>query len=253
MATPVKALKKFHGDQRDWSATRAITPERREAIAKFYEEAPEDAVPDAEVRRAYEALIGELDKQYSILTDQLGIKIEYTDDDPYANYAEMLDDFLSHNRLKILKTEATGGHPYLTNEQNDKFRAVHDAFGHLGTGRAFDRHGEEAAYQAHLSMFSTEAAKAAATELRGQNAFLIQRGYFGPQKVLLLPEELRKRLAALVRLLKARRQRPAMAQASSDADNAYDVTGSHHASLGRVFHIGPKSARDRLRKAILDQ
>jgi hypothetical protein len=34
--------------------------------------------------------------------------------------------------LKVLKTEVTGVHPYWSNETNDKFRAVHDAYGHLG-------------------------------------------------------------------------------------------------------------------------
>jgi hypothetical protein len=122
----------------------------------------------------------------------------------------------------------------MTDEQNDMFRAVHDAFGHLATGRGFDRHGEEAAYQAHKSMFGNTAVKAAATELRGQNAFLIERGFFGPQKLVLLPENMRKYLNILLGYKQVKKQDKMTAQDWSDFDNAYTETGSHHVSLGRV-------------------
>jgi hypothetical protein len=91
----------------------------------------------------------------------------------------------------VLSTKTTGGHPFFSDDENDMFRAVHDVFGHAGTGRGFDRHGEEAAYQSHASMYSPLARMALATETRGQNAALITGGgQFAEQKVALLPRRL---------------------------------------------------------------
>jgi len=233
MADPVKELAEYHRDQRDWSKVRALPKEERDEIADLYDEAEDLPVSQVseETKQAFEALAREVEEQFKILTDELGIKVEFTDDDPYENFEEMYKDFVQNKRLKILKTESTGGHPIFTNEQNDMFRAVHDAFGHLATGRGFDRHGEEAAYQAHKSMFGPEAVKAAATELRGQNAFLISRGFFGPQKIMLLPERMRKMLLTLMAYKVLARDNSA--QESNDLDNAFDTTKSHHVSCGR--------------------
>ena len=71
-----------------------------------------------------------------------------------------------------MATESTGGHHFFTNEENDKFRAVHDTFGHAAIGRGFSRHGEEAAFLSHRQMFPPEAHAALTSETRGQNSFL---------------------------------------------------------------------------------
>ncbi|CAB5220238.1 hypothetical protein UFOVP238_4 [uncultured Caudovirales phage] len=229
---PALELARYHNVHKDWERFAAVDPAKRKRIADFYD-AAEDVPADKaspEVKKAYAALTKEVGEQYKVLTQDLGVKVEFTDEDPYENYNEMQKDYLQNKRIKIMRTASTGSHPLMTDEQNDQFRAVHDAFGHLGTGCGFDRHGEEAAYQAHKSMFSPEAQKAAATELRGQNSFLIDRGFFGPQKLVIMPEELRKRLAALLR----KSESSFTAQQHSDRDNAYSSTGSHHVSLGRV-------------------
>jgi hypothetical protein len=71
------------------------------------------------------------------------------------------------------------------------FRAVHDVFGHAATGRAFDPHGEEAAFRSHYAMFSPQARPAMATETRGQNSVNnfggLPKGEFAEQKVVTLP------------------------------------------------------------------
>jgi hypothetical protein len=235
-ATPIEELAEKHGVQRDWQEVRALPQPRRQEIADLYDEAedlPAEEIQE-EVRQAYEALVLEVEEQFEMLTKELGVNVEFMDTDPYENFYEMLDDYQKNKRLKIMRTSATGGHPFMTDEQNDMFRAVHDAFGHLATGRGFDRHGEEAAYQAHKSMFGNTAVKAAATELRGQNAFLIERGFFGPQKLVLLPENMRKYLNILLGYKQVKKQDKMTAQDWSDFDNAYTETGSHHVSLGRV-------------------
>jgi hypothetical protein len=91
--------------------------------------------------------------------------------------------------MRVLSTAVTGSHFFFSDDVNDQFRAVHDVFGHAGTGRGVDRHGEEAAYRKHSGMFSPLARKALATETRGQNhAMIAAGGEFQDQKVAVLPK-----------------------------------------------------------------
>lgn len=123
------------------------------------------------------------------MTKTMGIKVEFVDADPYKNSKEMFAD-ASQGVLKVLKTSSTGSHPYLTDEQNDMFRAVHDFFGHAATGRGFGQDGEESAWVHHSQMFTETARGALTTETRGQNSWYNSRGKeFATQKVALLPRE----------------------------------------------------------------
>lgn len=142
---------------------------------------------DKDAEEAYGKFRDETNEQYNFLTDTLGIKFEKAEGDPYRNVIEAARDVEENRRLKVLPTSATGPHPYLSDEENDRFRFVHDIMGHIATGRDFDRHGEEAAFLSHASMYSPTARRALASETRGQNAFLIKRGDFPEQKVALLP------------------------------------------------------------------
>lgn len=144
--------------------------------------------PDAD--KHFYAMRNEVNQQFHHMTHNMGIKVHVTDHDPYKDVHELADDVRNNHQIKVLGTHATGGHAFFSNEENDRFRAVHDLFGHLGTGRDFDRHGEEAAYQAHARMFSPQARGALASETRGQNGSLIVNQRFGPQKIALLPHRL---------------------------------------------------------------
>lgn len=238
LTAPIKDLAAKHDPTKDWHDIVSPDAAKRRSIADYYDEAPDltaEQISD-DVRKAYEALTLEVEQQFEMLTKELGVDIEFVDYDPYENFLEMREDFIKNRRMKIMRTAVTGSHPFMTDEQNDKFRAVHDAFGHLATGRGFDRHGEEAAYQAHRTMFSKDAVPALATETRGQNMFLIDRGTFGPQKLVLLPDGMMKSLRAwLITLTKSARRGHVKARIDSDADNAYTSTRSHHVSGGRVL------------------
>jgi hypothetical protein len=94
---------------------------------------------------------------------------------------------------------AGGGspHPYMTPEQNDKFRAVHDYLAHAGGGNQFGPQGEERAYRIHASTLSPRAQRALATETRGQNSWVnygpnahlpASQRPFAEQKAALWPE-----------------------------------------------------------------
>jgi hypothetical protein len=138
----------------------------------------------------FDAMRHEVAQQFDHLTNRMGIRAEFVDHDPYRNAGEMARDLQDNKRIKVLSTASTGPHPFFTNEENDKFRAVHDAFGHASTGRDFDGHGEEAAFHAHSRLFSPRALPALASETRGQNGFVIAHDRFGPQKIAVLPRHL---------------------------------------------------------------
>jgi hypothetical protein len=132
----------------------------------------------------------------------MGINVEVTQHDPYSlgwaggqdsdARVAMDKDLRENNRVQVMSTEATGGHAYFSNEENDKFRAVHDVFGHHAIGRGFSRHGEEAAWESHRQMFPPEAHEALTSETRGQNSYLNYSGGKGfpdqSEKLIGLPD-----------------------------------------------------------------
>lgn len=179
-------------------------------IASDYLAAPDY---DKEAEPHYRALVEETKRQFDFMTTPrhrggMGLDVEVTQGDPYSkpsnipgslygapDPAAMMRDVRENNRIKVLSSETTGGHPFLSNEENDMFRAVHDVFGHAATGRGFDAHGEEAAFRSHFSMFSPMARPAMASETRAQNSVnsfvktpqQLAAGDYAPQKVVALP------------------------------------------------------------------
>lgn len=162
------------------------------AISAAYIAAP---VVDPRAGAAYAAFRRETIRQYAYLVGRvefggLGVTVRVMDTDPYADAAAMLGD-LVRRQLKVFATAATDNpHPYLSDAENDMFRAVHDAFGHAAIGRGFDSHGEEAAWLKHSGMYSALARRALTTETRGQSCAMIfhYRGErFAEQKAALLP------------------------------------------------------------------
>jgi hypothetical protein len=150
---------------------------------------------------AYRAMREEVGRQFDFMTRPehkggLGMSVNVTSDDPYQEGGEneifrrFRNDVTQNRHIDVLSTKTTGGHPFFSDDENDMFRAVHDVFGHLGSGRAIDRHGEDAAYQKHAEMFTPLARRALATETRGQNGALHRTGEFQDQKVALLPDHM---------------------------------------------------------------
>ena len=179
------------------------------AVARRTADAYEGAateMTDADVA-AYDQMIAEVEGQYQYMTRNIGIEVEVVDTNPYSSPRELAADIRDNNRIKVLSSESTGGHPYMTNEQNDMFRAVHDFFGHTVMGNSFSRHGEEAAYLLHSQMFSETARGAMHSETAGQNSYLnyskknraaarkavrqglSYQGQFADQKATVLPKE----------------------------------------------------------------
>jgi hypothetical protein len=174
----------------DELAAVEASPAMARQIAAAYDELPlRDDSP--EVTRAFTAMRDGVNTQFEYMTGELGIQVIVQDTDPYPDVQAMAADVEQNKTLRVLSSATTGGHPFFSDTENDRFRAVHDFFGHAATGRGFSRHGEEAAYVAHAEMFPPEARGALATETRGQNSVFNfgGTGEFPPQKVALLPSK----------------------------------------------------------------
>lgn len=123
------------------------------------------------VEDAYLALAHEIDAQFSVAQEEISIEA-YGDEDPlpYADSAQMMEDVRKNNHLWVY----SGGedHAYLSREENWKFRAVHDLFGHAAGGFAFGPKGEENAWIEHSKTVTPLARAALTTETRGQNSWV---------------------------------------------------------------------------------
>lgn len=155
--------------------------------------------PTPETMGSYRTFSEDTKRQFDFLTRPqsrggLGIEVNALQDDPYDTVEQARADVVNNGRLNVLATSATGSHPVLTDDENDMFRATHDAFGHLAIGRNFTRHGEEAAFRAHRGMYLPSSHAALASETRGQNSRLVfarelgQPEGFGPNAPSNLPQ-----------------------------------------------------------------
>jgi hypothetical protein len=162
-------------------------------IAQIYGRAP-NSPDDPEVQEAYVALINEVDAQYALLPIEI-IPVG-GENYPYKSSPEMMDDVLHNRRMFVF--DGGDDHAILTREQNFKFRAVHDYFGHTQHGFAFGPRGEENAWMEHSKMFSPVARKALTTETRGQNSWVnfgpnshlpVTERPYAEQKVFVLPPQ----------------------------------------------------------------
>jgi len=168
-------------------APTPVNTERASRIAQAFETMPHNP-NDPEVRRAYDALINETADQFKELK-KAGLKVSPITSDmqnPYKSSKDVFNDLNENHHLWYYPTEQGFGsgqiqdHPLLKTVDvdgqkmpaNDIFRIVHDYFGHAKEGYSFGPKGEEAAWRAHMQMYSPEAQKALTTETRGQNSWV---------------------------------------------------------------------------------
>jgi hypothetical protein len=196
---PVNAVKDLLAGLRQNEPMRRISEipsTRGKQLADAYEGLPKN---DPAAREAYDALNAEVEQQMKAMQDA-GYKIEFVDKDPYANSADMMKDVRENKTLKVFKTPEGGEfHPYMTADQNNRFRAVHDFLAHAGGGNQFGAVGEENAYRVHSSTLSRLAQRALASETRGQNSWVnfgpeshrpVKERPFAEQKAAMFPENM---------------------------------------------------------------
>lgn len=173
----VEGAARFTGGRHSIAGLENLTVNSPQAfrVAQAYRRAQQ--APEAPgIRRSYRAMRRGVNSQYEFMTRArskggMGLHHEIVQEDPYQTPQQMAAD-VAEGRIKTLSSAATGGHAFFSNVENDRFRAVHDVFGHAAIGRGFSRHGEEAAYLSHRQMFPRAAQAALASETRGQNSYL---------------------------------------------------------------------------------
>jgi len=119
------------------------------------------------------------------LFEQIKNSIEFTEDDPYESSVSMIKDYKTTGKMKIFT--GASEHPVWTPEQNWRFRAVHDWYGHLlgakSGGHTFSRRGELNTYNRHAKMAPPKARLALFTEIVGQLGAYYNAGANAEQKV----------------------------------------------------------------------
>ena len=125
------------------------------------------------VNKSYSQLAKETEEQFSTLP--VNMSFHQNGEGNYHSSNEMLKDVVGNNHLYVFQ----GGDPHeFLNfvdpttglNTNEKFRAVHDYYGHAAHGNSFGPKGEETAWGAHSQMFSPLAKLAMTSETRGQNS-----------------------------------------------------------------------------------
>jgi len=166
-------------DYKETDLERKIFSDYKQKFPKIIEQYDIKDYKDL-THKAYSQLIEETQNQY----DRLPVKVTFHENGEgnYENNFEMLDDVHNFNHLWVYK----GGddHTELGSKTrdkndltaNDKFRAVHDYYGHSVEGYQFGKDGEENAWIEHSKMFSPLAQWALSSETRGQNSWVNYSG-----------------------------------------------------------------------------
>lgn len=130
------------------------------------------------LRAVYAQANRETGAQFDLLGPQAGLRLRFHQGaGEYPSSRAMIEDVTRNRNLNVF----LGGeqHPQMSavdprsgRSANERFRAVHDYFGHAWPGAQFGPRGEEMAYTAHSQLYSPVARPALAAETRGQNSMV---------------------------------------------------------------------------------
>lgn len=177
---PKSSLRKQYAVGKTYDLATSGHPEYKKSVFDGYAKHRPDIVKqtkatdyDSLVHGSYKHVAKEVNKQF----EHMPVKTQYHDGHlGYHNSGEMLRDIHGHSNLTVYR----GGdkHEFLHHKdktglnENEKFRAVHDYYGHGIHGNQFGPKGEEVAWHSHRKMFSHGAAVAMTSETRGQNSYV---------------------------------------------------------------------------------
>lgn len=148
-------------------------------VAQAYEDAPEN---DPEAQESYEALRNAVNKFFKLIKSK--VTVEFVDGNPYESSEQMQKEVTKTKVFKIMKDFST--HPFFSEEENWRFRAVHDWFTHVIAHQPFTQKGELQTYNMHAKMMPPAALPALFTEIIGQVCYQTSKGSFPVQKVAIL-------------------------------------------------------------------
>src|SRR4051812_46425630 len=165
----------------------------REVAGRFMEA---DSNPrDPLVRAAYKSLEVQSDQLLKRLIHshpRTRVRVVYTRAEaPYTSDVEMINAVRAARVLEVMTVAADRDrpHPLLGNEVGgayDRFRAVHDLIGHVGTRLGFDRDGEYGAWLIQDRWYTGLARLALGTELHGEHSVWWTTGKMAEHKATLI-------------------------------------------------------------------
>ena len=179
---PRSSLAKQSAIARAFELGAKNTPGYKEAVFAAHQRLMPEVV-DAAGAKNYDDLLHasykRMEKETADQFDALPLKYSFhrNGEGDYPSSREMLHDLHNNKHLFVFQ----GGEPHeMLNDMdlrtgltgNEKFRAVHDAFGHGILGNTFGPQGEERAWGVHSHMYSPLARLAMSAETRGQNSFV---------------------------------------------------------------------------------
>jgi hypothetical protein len=177
---PASSLAKQSAIGRTHMAAVEGSPAYKDAIFNAYAQSMPDVLEQAGAKnyddlleKAYRQLAKETSDQF----DRLPVSMSFhkSGEGNYKGAKEMAGDVHGNEHLYVFQ----GGdrHDFLNQvdprtglNENEKFRAVHDLFGHAIHGNEFGPAGEEKAWGIHKQMYSPLAQLAMTAETRGQNS-----------------------------------------------------------------------------------
>lgn len=124
-----------------------------------------------------EAAFKEIARVNEELFNKIPFKVEFTEEDPYSSAKEMRESVLATGVIKIFTVFS--GHPYLTQEQNNMGRAVHDVYAHLVCGCPFTFEGEYNAYLEQRKYYPEWTWKVLFAEIPAQTSAFYYMGIVG--------------------------------------------------------------------------
>lgn len=148
-------------------------------VADAYEARPAN---DPVAHASFKALRTHILKMFTRM--QPAVKVIFVDKNPYSSEDELFHDIRKNKTLKVWTGESK--HGFWSEQDNWRFRAVHDFITHNAGGHKFDLKGEIAAFNRHAKTAPPAALPALFSEVVGQAAFAIDRGHFGQQKICVL-------------------------------------------------------------------
>ena len=146
-----------------------------DAAGRAFESTP-DQSSDPHVQACYDDFKRQSEEMFDFMTKPeseggMGITVTFTNEkDPYPS-AEAQSGDLRDNKHLYIESGLGGEHSAsMSTEEYDRFRAVHDVFGHAAIGGGFDRHGEYQAWLVHSMMYTEPGRSAMSTEYHGVNS-----------------------------------------------------------------------------------
>jgi len=179
---PPSSLAKQSAIARTHELALTDSPEYKSAVFDAYARTMPDVLEqsgaknyDDLMEKAYRQLAVETDQQFQALP--FNLSYHRGGEGNYSGTRELLEDIHGNKHMYVYQ----GGdpHDFLNRvddatglNENEKFRAVHDAMGHAIYGNEFGPLGEEKAWAIHQQMYSPLARLAMTAETRGQNSLV---------------------------------------------------------------------------------